>query len=263
MLWLRPLIGDRFDLRVSLFCLPVYLSVIWHICSVIKVFAYFCCLVTKLCLTLCNPWTAACQAALSFTISLSLLKFMSIELVMLSNHFILCHSLLLSPWIFPSIRVFSNELTLYIRWPKYWRFNFSINSSNEHSRLISFRIDWFDLLAIQGIASGGGGDGLVTKSCLTLVTPWMVACQALLSMGFSRQAYWSGLPFPSAGDLPEPGIEPRSPALQADSLQTELWGKPIQETIKSLLQYRSSKASILWHSTFFMVRLSYLYMTTG
>ena len=68
----------------------------------------------------------------------------------------------------------------------------------------------------------GHGDGLVTKSCLTLVTPWMVACQALLSMGFSRQAYWSGLPFPSAGDLPEPGIEPRSPALQADSLQTEL-----------------------------------------
>ena len=63
---------------------------------------------------------------------------------------------------------------------------------------------------------------LVPQSCLTLVTPWMVACQALLSMGFSRQAYWSGLPFPSAGDLPEPGIEPRSPALQADSLQTEL-----------------------------------------
>ena len=140
---------------------------------------------------------------------------------MLSNHFILCHSLLILPSIFPSIRVFSNELAVYIRWPKYWRLNFSINLSNEHSRLISFRIDWFHLLAIQG-TGGGGGDGLVAKSCPTLATPWTVACQALLSMEFSRQAYWSVLPFPSAGDLPKPGIEARSPALQADSLLTEL-----------------------------------------
>ena len=71
-----------------------------------------------------------------------------------------------------------------------------------------------------------GGGGLVAKSCPTLATPWIVACQAPLSMGFSRQEYWSGLPFPSPGDLPVPGVEPRSPALQADSLSTELWGKP-------------------------------------
>ena len=73
---------------------------------------------------------------------------------------------------------------------------------------------------------GGGGGGLVTKSCLTLATPWTVACQAPLSMGFSRQEYWSGLPFPSPGDLPDPGIEPGSPALQADSVPAELPGKP-------------------------------------
>ena len=108
---------------------------------------------------------------------------MSIELVMPSNHLILCHPLLLLSSIFPSIRVFSNESALHIRWPKYWSFSFSISPSNEHSWLISFRIDWFDLLAIQGI-------------------------------------------------------------------------------LKSLLQHHSSKASILWHSAFFMVQLSHLYMTT-
>ena len=77
---------------------------------------------------------------------------------------------------------------------------------------------------------GCGGGGLVANLCLTLATPWTVACQVLLSMGFSRQEYWSGLPFPSPGDLPDPGIEPRSPALQADSLPTELRGKPILPT---------------------------------
>ena len=133
---------------------------------------------------LVTPWTAAHQASLSFTISWSLLKLMSIRSVMPSNHLFLCHSLLLLPSIFPSIRVFINESALHIRWPKYWSFNFSISPSNEYSGLISFRIDWFDLLAVQG-------------------------------------------------------------------------------TLKSLLQYYSSKASILWCSTFFMVQLSHPYMTTG
>ena len=97
-----------------------------------------------------TPCTAARQASLSITNSRSLLKLMSIKLVMPSNHLILCHPLLLPPSVFPSIRVFSNESVLRIRWPKYWSFSFSISPSSEYSRLISFRIDWFDLLAIQG-----------------------------------------------------------------------------------------------------------------
>ena len=96
-----------------------------------------------------NLWTTAQQASLYFTVSWSLLILMY-ELVMPSNHLILCHPLLLLLSIFPSIRVFSNELVLHIRWPKYWSFSFSINLFNEYSGLISFRIDWFDLLAIQG-----------------------------------------------------------------------------------------------------------------
>ena len=95
-----------------------------------------------------TPWTTAFQASLSFSISLSLLKLMSIEPVMPSNHLILCHPLLLLPSIFPSIRVFSNESALRIRWPKYWSFSFSISPSSEYSELISFRIHWFDL-AVQ------------------------------------------------------------------------------------------------------------------
>ena len=133
---------------------------------------------------LATPWTVARQASLSITNSRSLLKLTSIESDMPSNHFILCYPFLLLPSIFPSIRVFSIELALHIRWPKYWSFIFSISPSNEYSRLIFFRIDWFDLLAVQG-------------------------------------------------------------------------------TLKSLLQHHSSKASILWHSAFFMVQLSYPYMTTG
>ena len=97
-----------------------------------------------------TPWTATLQASLSFTISQSLLKFMSTESVMLSNHLILCHPLLLLPSIFPSIRIFSNELVLRIRWTKCWSFSFSISPSNEYSGRISFRIDWLDLLAVQG-----------------------------------------------------------------------------------------------------------------
>ena len=123
-----------------------------------------------------TPWTAACQASLFITNSQSLLKFMSIELVIPSNDLILCCHLLL-PSVFPSIRVFSNESVLHIRWPKYWSFSFNISPSIEYSGLISFRMDWLDLLAVQ-------------------------------------------------------------------------------ETLKSLLQHHSSKASILWLSAFFIVQLS-------
>ena len=131
-----------------------------------------------------TPWTAACQASLSITNSQNLLKLMSIASVVPSNHLILCCPLLLPPSIFPSIMIFSNELILRIRWPKYWSFSFSISPSNEYSGLISFRMDWLGLLAVQG-------------------------------------------------------------------------------TLKSLLQHHSSKASILWHSAFFIVQLSHPYVTTG
>ena len=97
-----------------------------------------------------TPWTATHQASLSITNSQSLLKLTSIELVMPSSHLILCRPLLLPPSIFPSIKVFSNESVLHIRWPKYWSFSFNISPSNEHSGLISFRMDWLDLLAVQG-----------------------------------------------------------------------------------------------------------------
>ena len=97
-----------------------------------------------------TPWIAACQASLSFTNFQSSLKLMSIESVMPSSHLILCHPLLLLPPIPPSIRVFSNESTLHMRWPKYWSFSFSILPSNEYPGLISFRMDWLDLLAVQG-----------------------------------------------------------------------------------------------------------------
>ena len=130
-----------------------------------------------------TPWTAACQTSLSFTISWSLLKLMSIESVRPSNHLFLCHPLLLLPSIFPCISVFSNESPLHIRCPKYWSFSFSISPSNDYSGLISFRIDQFDLLAVQG-------------------------------------------------------------------------------TLKSLFQHYSLKASILWHSAFFIVQLSHPFMTT-
>ena len=103
-----------------------------------------------------TPWTAALQASLSFAIFWSLHKLMSIESVMPSNHLILCLPLFLLPWSFPNISVFSKELALHIRWPEYWSFSFSISPSNEYSGLISFRIDWFDLLTVQG----------TTKVCL-------------------------------------------------------------------------------------------------
>ena len=131
-----------------------------------------------------TPWTAARQAYLSITNSRSLPKLMSIESVMPSNHLIFCHPLLLLLSVFPSIRVFSNDSALRIRWPKYRSFSFNISPSNEHPGLISFRLDWLHLLVVQG-------------------------------------------------------------------------------TLKNLLQYHSSKGSILWHSVFFIVQLLHLYMTTG
>ena len=175
-----------------------------------------------------------------------------------SNHLILCRPLLLPPSIFPRIKVFSSESFLCIRWSNYWNFSLSISPSNDYSGLISCRIDWFNLLAVQRTLTSliqhhsskisillsstffmvhlshpydswkncGSGGGLVTKSCPTLGIPRTVACQVPLSMGFSRQEYWSGLPFSSPGDLPDPATEPGSPALQTDSLPTELQGKP-------------------------------------
>ena len=137
---------------------PYFLNLSWYYAfpyevpnylflSIYETFFVICCSVAQSCMTVI-PWTAACQASLFFTISWSLLKLMSI-LVMPSNHLILCHPLLLLPLISPSIRVFSSELALRIRWPKHWSFSFSISPFNEYSELISFRINWFDLLAVQ------------------------------------------------------------------------------------------------------------------
>ena len=112
---------------------------------------FCCCSVTKSCPTLCYPMDCNTAGFLSLTIFRSLLKLMSIESVMPSNHLVLCRPLLLLPSIFPSIRIFSNESALRIRWPKYLSFSFSIRPSSEYSGLISFRIDWFDLLAVQDI----------------------------------------------------------------------------------------------------------------
>ena len=115
-------------------------------CNVISSLQFSC----SVCPTLCDTMDCSTQASLSFTIYWSLLKLMFIDLVMPSNHLILCRPLLLLPSIFPSIRVFSSESALYIRWPKDWSFSFSISPSNEYSGLISFRMDWLDLLAVQG-----------------------------------------------------------------------------------------------------------------
>ena len=122
-----------------------------------------------------TPWTAARQASLSITNSRSLLKLISIESVMPSNYLLLCHLLLLPLSIFPSIRIFSNESVLHIRWPKYWSFSFSISPSNEYSGLAIIKKSYCCCL--------------VTKSCLTLATPWTIGRQAPLSMGFPRQEY--------------------------------------------------------------------------
>ena len=119
-----------------------------------------------------TPWTAARQASLSFTNSWSLLKLISIELVRPSNHLILCHPFLLLPSIFPSIRVFSNKSVFHIRWPKYWSFSFSVSPSNEYSRLISFRMDWLNLLTVQGtLKSLAAAAAKSLQSCPTLCDP--------------------------------------------------------------------------------------------
>ena len=201
-----------------------------------------------------TPWIAAHQASLSITNSLSLLKFMPIKSVMPSSHFILCRPLLLLPPIPPSIRVFSNVSTLRMKWPKYWSFSFSIRPSNEHPGLISFRMNWLDLLAVQGTN--------LTHTHISLshvrlfATPWTVAHQAPPSMGFSRKEYWSGLPFPPPGDLPNPGIELRSPALQAEALTSEPPGKPSikqwELTQRKPLEYKTwhhpTTSSTLWRT---------------
>ena len=173
-----------------------------------------------------------------------------------SNHCILCSLLFLLLSIFPSIRVFSKELALHIRWSKYWSFSFSISPSNVYLGLISFRVDWFDILAVQQTLKSlfqhhsskapilqcsaflmvkhsyphmTTGKTMSVKSfswVRLFVTPWTVALQAPLSMEFFRQEYWSGLPFPSPGDLPDPGIEPGSSTQQADALPSEPPQKP-------------------------------------
>ena len=124
-----------------------------------------------------TPWTAARHASLSITSSRSLLKLMPIELVMSSNHLILCRLLLLLPSIFPSIRVFSNKSVLCIRYPKYWNFSFNISPSNEYSGLISFRMDWFDLLAVQGTSTRGQ---MVAFSFLQQIFPTQKLNQGLV-----------------------------------------------------------------------------------
>ena len=174
-----------------------------------------------------TPWTTARQVPLFITNSRSLLKLTFIESVMWSSHLILCRPLLLLPSIFPRIRVFSNESALGIRWPKYWSFTFNISPSNELSAPISFRMDWLDLLAVQGTLKSllqhySSKASILLRLAfffffflvlplycyqpislhpharvLSHVIPWTSACQAPLSMDFSKQEYWSGLPFPS------------------------------------------------------------------
>ena len=137
-------------------------------------------------LSLCNLWTAA-QASLSFTVSWSSLKLMSIKSAMTSNHLILCHLFLLLPSIFPIIRVFSNESALRIRWPKYWSFSFSISPSSEYSGLISFRVDWLDLLAVQGTLKS-----LLQHHSSKVLILWCSAYGPTLT---SIQDYWKNQSF--------------------------------------------------------------------
>ena len=142
-----------------------------------------------------TPWTAACQASLSITNSRSSLKLVSIELVMPSSHLILCPPLLFSPSVFPSIRIFSNESTLCMRWPKYWSFSFSISPSNEYSGLIS----WLISICLSQYMHAW----LLSHSVvLTLCNPMDCSPPGSSAHGIPRQEYWSGLSFPSPGNLP-------------------------------------------------------------
>ena len=162
-----------------------------------------CCSVTQLCLTLCNPMDYSTSGFPVLHHLPSFLKLMSVELVMLSNNLILCHPLLLLPSIFPSISIFSDELALHIMWTKYWSFSLSISSSNEYSWSISFRIDWIDLLAVQGIPKSlfqhhGSKTSNLDKPQFSSVrllsrvrlfaTPWTAARQASLSITSSRSS---------------------------------------------------------------------------
>ena len=133
-----------------------------------------------------TPWTVARQASLSITNSQSLLHLMSIKSVMSSNHLILCRPLIFLPSVFPRIRVFSNESVLHIRWPKYWSFSFNISPSNEHSGLISFRMDWLDLLAVQGTLKS-----LLQHHSSKASIPW---CSAFLMVQLSHD-YWKNHSF--------------------------------------------------------------------
>ena len=179
------------------------------------------------CPILCIPWTAACQASLSITKSWCLLKLMSIESVMPSNHFILHHPLLLLPSIFLSIRVFSNESLIYIRWPKYWSSSFSISPSNEYSGLISSRIDWLDFLAIQGTLKGllqyhsSKASTLWHSAFFTvqLPHPYMTTGKTIDLTTWTFVGKVMFLLFNM--------IEPRSPILQVDSLTAEPQGMPV------------------------------------
>ena len=149
-----------------------------------------------------TSWTAPHQTSLSFIISQSFAQTHAhwVDDPIQPSHPLL--SLLFLPSIIPSINVFPSELALHIRWPKFW--SFSISPSNEYSGLISFRIDWLPALD----------------------SPYMLFFPIPASVGFSRQEYWSGLPFPSPGDLPDPGMEPRSPTLQVEALTSAPPGKP-------------------------------------
>ena len=143
------------------------------------------------------PWTAADQVSLSITNSQSLLKLMSIKLVMPSSHLILCHPLLFLSLIFPSISVFSNESVLRIRWPKYWSFSFGISPSNEYSGLISFRMDWLDLLAVQGTLKSllqhhSSKASILRCSAFFMVQLWY-PCMKTAYRFLRRQVRWSGL----------------------------------------------------------------------
>ena len=198
-----------------------------------------------------TPSTEAHHGLLSSAVSWSLLKFMSIESVVLYNYLILCFPLLLLPSLFPSVRVFSNKSALHITWPKYWSFSFSNRPSNEYSGLIPFRTDCFNLLPdyVQSRFSH-------VQLCVKL---WTLASQVPLSMGFSRQEYWSGLLFLPPGDLPSPGIKPEClPSLhwQAGSFPLVPPGEPPFKCIR--LTNIFSRTTV-WKHQFFMVQLSHAY----
>ena len=205
-----------------------------------------------------TSWNAAHQASLSITNSWSLLKLMSIKSVMPSCHLILCCPLLLMPPIPPSIRVFSSESTLRMRWPKYWSFNLSISSSNEHPGLVSFRMDRLDLLAVQGTFKSLLQSNHLILCCPLLLLPpippsiRVFSNESTLHMRWPK--YWS-FSFSIISSKEIPGLI----SFRMDWLDL----LAVQGTLKSLLQHHNSKTSILQRSAFFTVQLSHPYMTTG